>query len=140
MQTFLPYPDVVESAKVLDRQRLGKQRVEAIQIARELLGITKTNCSNHPAVKMWRGFEPFLIRVYLKAILDEWESRGYKNTKSIVHYYKLKEIVKDRVITKPFWLDDMFCQTHRSNLVAKKPDYYSQFFNEKGGMEYEWPI
>lgn len=30
MQTFLPYPDFVESASVLDRQRLGKQRVEVI--------------------------------------------------------------------------------------------------------------
>jgi len=29
MQTFLPYPDFARSAAVLDRQRLGKQRLEA---------------------------------------------------------------------------------------------------------------
>ena len=29
MQTFLPFPQFVESARVLDRQRLGKQRAEA---------------------------------------------------------------------------------------------------------------
>ena len=29
MQTFLPYEDFRASARVLDRQRLGKQRVEA---------------------------------------------------------------------------------------------------------------
>lgn len=28
MQTFLPYQNFVASARVLDRQRLGKQRVE----------------------------------------------------------------------------------------------------------------
>lgn len=32
MQTFLPYPNFNESAQVLDRQRLGKQRVEVLQI------------------------------------------------------------------------------------------------------------
>ena len=32
MQTFLPFPDFQQSAAVLDRVRLGKQRVEALQI------------------------------------------------------------------------------------------------------------
>ena len=32
MQTFLPYPDFHESAKVLDMKRLGKQRVEVLQL------------------------------------------------------------------------------------------------------------
>ncbi len=31
MQTFLPYPDFCGSALVLDRKRLGKQRVEALR-------------------------------------------------------------------------------------------------------------
>jgi hypothetical protein len=32
MQTFLPYPDFAKSAAVLDNKRLGKQRVECLQI------------------------------------------------------------------------------------------------------------
>ena len=32
MQTFLPYDSFEESASVLDWKRLGKQRVEAMQI------------------------------------------------------------------------------------------------------------
>lgn len=36
MQTFLPYPDFRQSAKVLDRARLGKQRVECLQLARAI--------------------------------------------------------------------------------------------------------
>ncbi|HET9348893.1 MAG TPA: pyrimidine dimer DNA glycosylase/endonuclease V, partial [Arthrobacter sp.] len=31
MQTFLPFPDFQQSAAALDRARLGKQRVEALQ-------------------------------------------------------------------------------------------------------------
>lgn len=33
MQSFLPFPDFARSANCLDRQRLGKQRVEAKQIS-----------------------------------------------------------------------------------------------------------
>jgi len=36
MQTFLPYPDFVQTSKVLDNKRLGKQRVEALQILQVL--------------------------------------------------------------------------------------------------------
>lgn len=38
MQTFLPYPNFIGSAKVLDVRRLGKQRVENLQIMQTLLG------------------------------------------------------------------------------------------------------
>ena len=37
MQTFLPYPDFIASARVLDSKRLGKQRVEALQVLRGLI-------------------------------------------------------------------------------------------------------
>ena len=36
MQTFLPYPAFDLSAQVLDRQRLGKQRVETLQVLKAL--------------------------------------------------------------------------------------------------------
>ena len=32
MQTFLPYKNFYECAKVLDQKRLGKQRVEVLQL------------------------------------------------------------------------------------------------------------
>lgn len=37
MTTFLPYADFTETAKVLDRARLGKQRVETLQIVQSHL-------------------------------------------------------------------------------------------------------
>lgn len=36
MNTFLPYPSFKDSAKCLDNKRLGKQRVECLQILRTL--------------------------------------------------------------------------------------------------------
>jgi hypothetical protein len=36
MQTFLPYADFERSARSLDPRRLGKQRVECIQVVRGL--------------------------------------------------------------------------------------------------------
>ena len=40
MQTFLPFQDFAASAKVLDMKRLGKQRVETLQV---LKAITTTD-------------------------------------------------------------------------------------------------
>ena len=76
MQTFLPYPEFDKSAAVLDRQRLGKQRVEAYQIIRAIT--VGSGWSNHPIVKMWTGFENAL-KLYSKAIITEWIRRGYRN-------------------------------------------------------------
>ena len=53
MQTFLPYPDFLDSAQCLDYRRLGKQRVEAMQIHNIVSGKRSTGgWINHPAVKM----------------------------------------------------------------------------------------
>ena len=51
MQTFLPYANFEDSAKVLDWRRLGKQRVEADQILNIISGKTeKLGWRNHPPV------------------------------------------------------------------------------------------
>lgn len=70
MQTFLPFPDYDKSARVLDDRRLGKQRVECLQILKALT-IPSYGWQNHPAVKMWRGWEMQLCS-YASYILDEW--------------------------------------------------------------------
>lgn len=59
MQTFLPYPDFSQTARCLDYRRLGKQRVEAMQL-------WKGQWPNHPASKMWRGHEDWLALYYLE--------------------------------------------------------------------------
>jgi hypothetical protein len=135
MQTFLPYNDFTKSAKVLDRQRLGKQRVEVLQLLKALNGETK-GWVNHPAAKMWRGYENCLV-VYGLSICTEWIERGYKDTcfAKILAYrdYKTAMVV-------PPWLGrEDFHESHRSNLLRKDPDHYYKFgWTEPTNLEYVW--
>ena len=92
MQTFLPYPDFTASAQSLDSKRLGKQRVEAIQIMRTLLGISTRGWRNHPAVLMWEGHEAALWR-YTDAICTEWVERGYRNAACAQHLADLAAVI-----------------------------------------------
>ena len=135
MQTFLPYNDFTKSAKVLDRQRLGKQRVEVLQLLKALNGETK-GWVNHPAAKMWRGYENCLV-VYGLSICTEWIERGYKDTcfAKILAYRDYKT-----AIVVPPWLGrEDFHESHRSNLLRKNPEYYSQFgWGESPDLEYVW--
>ncbi len=130
MQTFLPYPSFKQSAKCLDMKRLGKQRVEAMQIENCLLGIS-SGWKNHPAVKMWKGYLPAL-RQYRREMTLEWISRGYKNT---------MEIPEDNSkIVLPKWFGGKIHETHRSKLLQKDYDFYSQYeWKEEPDLEYYWP-
>jgi len=139
MQTFFVYEDTKLNAQVLDNKRLGKQRVEAIQILRSLIGETD-GWKNHPAVKMWKGYEPFLLYMYLYDIMGEWKRRGYRNDKCEEHYKYLTRKI-DIDIVKPDWLDENFMNSHRSKLISKNYDYYKPKFPVvEEGLEYIWPV
>lgn len=140
MQTFLPYPDFAQSARALDRQRLGKQRVEVLQILNALAPAdtdtsTKKGWSNHPATRMWRGFQPALL-TYGIAMCDEWISRGYTDT--------LKPRFEAQLtspISLPPWLGDPdFHRSHQANLVRKYPDHYIPLFGPLPDLPYIWPV
>lgn len=142
MQTFLPYDEPIRTAIILDDKRLGKQRIEAVQIARCLLGLSSGGWQNHPAVKMWEGYESYLVQRYLKAVIKEWVARGFKNTKTQEHFDQLIEIVEDRPIITPWWFDiENLFLSHRSNLIRKKPEYYSIIWPDMpDDIEYVWPV
>ena len=58
MQTFLPTRNFRTSAKLLDYRRLGKQRVEGLQLINSLSpDYDKKGWLNHPARLMWVGYE-----------------------------------------------------------------------------------
>jgi hypothetical protein len=133
MQTFLPYADFARSAACLDRQRLGKQRVECFQLLNALNSIDpKVGWINHPAAKMWRGHAQGLTW-YMAACIGEWVRRGYKNTMVV------PTIVSDKAL--PPWLgDEAFHAAHRAALLFKNPGHYSQFgWTEEPKLEYIWP-
>lgn len=121
---------------MLDRQRLGKQRVETLQIANVLAsGRTTGGWVNHPAVRMWRGHLNGLI-TYGLVICDEWTARGYADT------------CRDKMLAlgapsdeMPPWMgDERVHQSHRSKLLMKFPDHYSTYFDDPDDLDYFWPV
>jgi hypothetical protein len=139
MQTFLPYKSFERSAAVLDRQRLGKQRVETMQIMTALL--EGRGWVNHPATLMWKNHEGVLLD-YQNAICSEWMARGYRDTclaKTVELYRPFRR--QTRRLLRPWWLgNSRFHRSHQSNLVRKDPDHYRQYFpNVPEDLEYVWP-
>lgn len=133
MQTFLPYADFRKTVKCLDYRRLGKQRVEAYQILKILNGETN-RWVNHPAVLMWRGYENAL-GLYMNHCILEWVNRGYNNN------MRYSTIVASDIVLPSWFGDENFHASHRSNLLRKNFEYYSQFgWNETPELEYVWPV
>ncbi|MFH1787362.1 MAG: pyrimidine dimer DNA glycosylase/endonuclease V [archaeon] len=133
MQTFLPYPNIRKSLKVLDNKRLGKQRVEAHQILNILLNRTKTRgWRNHPVVKMWKK-NPNALKLYFNESAKEWIKRGFRNNMDL-------EKIRGKIVL-PFWFgNEKFHSSHRSNLLKKNNKHYSQFrWKEKNNIPYFWP-
>ena len=133
VNTFLPYPDFVKSAKVLDYKRLGKQRVESWQILQALHEQTK-GWRNHPATRMWRGYEKLLCE-YSIAMCDEWISRGYQDTLR-ERFIAVHLLLPDCGVPEWLGLSD-FHKSHQSNLVRKDNTYYK--FNIASDLPYLWP-
>jgi hypothetical protein len=138
MQTFLPYPDFFKSAKCLDRKRLGKQRVEVLQILRAIK--QGGGWRNHPATRMWRGYEGALV-MYGEFIVDRWLSLGYKDT-CLNKMFELVNIDQLTLPVLPHWLGDTeFHQAHQSNLLRKDPEWYGQFgWDVPDDLPYVWPV
>lgn len=136
MQTFLPYPNFAGSARVLDRQRLGKQRVEVLQLLNALTG-KSAGWRNHPAAKMWAGHEDILAE-YGIACCEEWKRRGYVDTCG-------DKISNIRIalprVDLPHWLGDQaFHRSHQSNLLRKDFWHYREFkWDVPDNLPYVWP-
>ncbi|KAB1912058.1 MSMEG_6728 family protein [Micromonospora sp. AMSO31t] len=149
MQTFLPYPDFLASARTLDQKRLGKQRVETIQVLR---GLTRPDYGwrNHPAVKMWAGYEEALTRYGLD-MCAVWCEPGRADTCAATMATDLASACGIALIRTqaeladagelPPWLgrDDLHL-SHRSSLLRKDPAHYGpQFGDVPPDLEYVWP-
>ena len=99
MQTFLPYASFEQTATILDWKRLGKQRLEGMQIIKIITIPDYVGAwAHHPAVKMWRSYENAL-KLYVNTMITEWKRRGYVNT---MLYYDLSGVE----IIFPEWLGD----------------------------------
>lgn len=160
MQTFLPHPNFVVSAMLLDYQRLGKQRVECSQLVGAITQLrryakigphavvtpeewidacksinkvgTGVGWSRHPCTLMWRNHCPALM-LYADICVREWKRRGYENTMTL---YGLSPAP-----AMPDWLGDPeFHASHRAALLEKWPEHYSRFrWEEEPKNDYKWP-
>jgi hypothetical protein len=149
MQTFVPVPDFEESARLLDSPRLGKQRVETLQILRAL-ELPYYGWASHPAVRMWRGRTPALV-AYGLAMVRVWQERGFADSTRTL----ITEFAPEAADTPqaglaaagllPSWVgNEALHLSHRSNLLAKEPEFYRARFTELFGPEpddlpYVWP-
>jgi len=149
MQTFLPYAEFIESARVLDKRRLGKQRVETIQILRALT-VAGYGWRHHPAAAMWAGYEEALVRYGLD-ICSVWCGLGNADTCAAT---LIADLTRGTGFTAPRtqedlagagevppWLGDAaFHRSHQSSLLRKDPAHYRPIF---GGvpddLPYVWP-
>ena len=136
MQTFLPYSNFQKTAEVLDWRRLGKQRVEGMQIIKTILTPEQKGWQNHPIVIMWT---PYInaLKHYTNVMIREWINRGYNNTMEI---YPVDEMINDDMVEFPHWLGkESFHSSHRANLLRKDYEYYSQFgWTENPEKPYLW--
>jgi hypothetical protein len=154
VQTFLPFPDFEQSARVLDDRRLGKQRVETLQVMGVLVAAFWDNIlgrvqdreprgwRTHPVVLMWRGHEGSLLD-YQRATCRVWTERGFNDT----CYAKTAALVAHRFgdtppAGAPAWLgDEALHRSHQSNLIRKDAECYGPLFpGVPADMEYVWPV
>jgi hypothetical protein len=149
MQTFLPVADFDETARLLDSPRLGKQRVETLQILRAM-ELPDYGWANHPAVRMWRGRTAALV-AYGRAMVREWRARGFADSTDPL----IAEFAPETASTSqadldgagllPRWVgDEELHRSHRSNLLAKDPGFYRAAFSdrwpaERDDLPYVWP-
>ncbi len=150
MQTFLPHPDFEASARTLDQRRLGKQRVEALQLLNALT-VPGHGWRNHPAALMWRGYEEALVR-YGIDMCDVWCELGFQDTCA----GKLADAAQERLGLRrvrtqpeleaagelPPWLgNEDLHRSHRASLLRKDPEHYEPRFDDHpDDADYVWPL
>lgn len=163
MQTFLPYADLKKSAEALqtDVKRLGKQRVETLQL---ILSISATRTENgksglsrgwqfHPASRMWAmdgpngEKSPYLLGLlkYQEEVCKVWTAKGYKDTcweksRACFSDEELERYERGDFEMPPWFGDPEVHKSHRSRLVQKAPEIYGELFDDADlEMDYIWP-
>ena len=146
VNTFIVSTNLKKNFKILDRRRLGKQRLECLQIINALEG-TSTGYINHSATKAFYSENKKELKNNIKALkiyynycLREWIKRGYKN--SMEFYTIYKDIDKDTyeeytsynnrregIVYMPWFFSYRpFILSHQASLLRKEKDYYKEYF------------
>ena len=146
MQTFLPFPSFRASAETLDDRRLGKQRVETLQVMKALI-VPGYGWQHHPVTAMWRGHRPALM-AYQRETCAVWSARGFADTcleKTMAVLGTVPEDAEAYLLggyPLPPWLGrEELHRSHRSKLIAKFPEHYAPLFpGVPDDLDYVWPV
>ena len=147
MQTFVPYADLVKSCGSLDKKRCFKQVVETKQILcilraknlpedwQQTKSYTNQPFFNHPAVRMWKGYEEFLKQYYNVFLEYCINVHKIKTDLPFLFCFKNPE--------KPFWWgEEKIHRSHRARLIVKDFEFYLHKFIDDDGYNYGhywWP-
>jgi hypothetical protein len=143
MQTFVPYGGaLLANAGCLDNKRLGKQRVECLQIVNALTIPGSKGWRNHPATRMWENHLSGLI-MYGVVMCAVWTNKGYKDTCAEKLVQRARDLDIDlRNFELPEWLSDPeVTRSHKSNLIRKLPEHYGPLWPDvPDDLPYKWPV
>jgi hypothetical protein len=148
MMTFRPYKSHVQSARVLDDRRLGKQRVEAMQIMQAAFSWMtnehggKVGWSHHPVVMMWAGQEnPYIDhacgKIHLRDLINyhyhmanQWQARGFAHNHQhrIIPYLLALRGSEELFADHPLPWDKEQETAHKRILLKKDPEWYGQYW------------
>jgi len=132
MITFLPYPDFHEVAACLDRQRLGKQRLEVLALLQAERG---QPLYRHPACVMWRGHVAALAS-YGLAMCTRWMDDGNLDTL----FDRIQQYLVGPIVTPPWLGRKDVHDSHKSVLLRKDRKYYGKFnWDVPINLPYVWP-
>jgi len=144
MQVFLPYPSLSKSVQCLDKSRMGNQ------VWREAKTLLNGGWPNHPASKMFRGYEPALALYCLhgmsQLLANNWIDRSKSD--NLIRYFRSIIDQSYGKIDYPWWFYDQdlltkVCYSHQQNLLYKYPEFYSQYGWGRVPTtkpEYVWPV
>lgn len=141
MQTFLPYPNLKQSISCLDPSRLGNQ------VYRECKTLISGGWKNHPASKMWRGYESALCQYALYG-LEELKNNRNKDYPKWFKFFREKQSEYGKIVFPPWIGDEKLHSSHRAALLYKDKEWYGDFGweekprgpDENGSWNYYWPI
>lgn len=131
---------------MLDLRRLGKQRVETLQILRALT-FDDYGWRNHPAVKMWAGATDALV-AYGLAVTRQWQTAGFTDTVApqLVEFLSTGPPRTQRQLADagalPAWIGSRALhRSHQAALVRKDPAHYRPLFpTVDPDLPYVWPV
>lgn len=132
MQIFLPYPDFKQSVECLNNIHLNSQKWNCQVMAKTFT--RNDRWASHPTFLAWKPYyESF--KYYHDLVVDEWLKRGFRTI--AVKYETPKP---DKRFLPWFIGEEMFHQSHRSNLLRKDPTYASRFgWRDPDDLPYLWP-